>query len=75
MLLLQERRSSETDEHGVGHHRLHELLKLAALRAVTLVYEHEYLTDRWAGLVLQVLDESLEVVNVLVAEFVHQRTQ
>jgi len=75
LVLLQQRRAGEADEHRVRHHRRHHLVQLAALRAVALVHEHEYFAHRRAGLALQVGDELVEVIHVAPAELVHQRTQ
>ena len=75
LVLLEQRRAGEADEHRVGQHRLHRPVQLAALGAVALVHEHEDLADRRAGLGLQLLDERVEVVHVLAAELVDQRAE
>ena len=75
LVLLQQRRAGEADEHRVGHHRLHHAVQLAALRAVAFVHEDEDLADGRAGLRFQLLDEGVEVVHVLAAELVDQRAE
>ena len=75
LVFLEQRRAGEADEYGVGHHRLHDAVQLAALRPVALVHKHEHLADRPAGLGFQFLDEGVEVVHVLAAELVDQRAQ
>jgi hypothetical protein len=50
-------------------------VQLAALSAVALVNEDEDLAHGLAWPGFQFLDESLEVIHVLAAEFVHQRAQ
>ena len=49
-IFCQQRRPGEPDEHCVGHHRLHNAMQLAALRAMALVHEHKDLANCPAGL-------------------------
>src|SRR5713101_2716494 len=74
-VFLEEGCASEADEGGVGHHRVHHPVQLAALAAVAFVHENEHLAHGRAGLRLESLDEGLEVVDVLTAELVHQRAE
>jgi hypothetical protein len=75
LVLLEQGRGGETDEHGTGEQGLHRLVELAALRAMALVHEDEQLTDGRAGLVLELLDERVEVIYALLAELVNQRAK
>ena len=74
LVLLQQRRAREPDEHRVLQDRLHGPVQLPALRPVAFVHENEQLPVRLAGLSLQIADERLEVVHALHPELVHQRT-
>ena len=75
LVLLQQRRTGETDEHRVGHHRLHHPVELAALGAMALVDEDEDLAHGLARLAFQVRDEGVEVVDVAAAELVNEAAQ
>ena len=72
LVLREKRRAGEADEYRVGHHRLHHAVQLAALRAMALVHENEYLAHGRARLRLQLFDEGIEIVNVLTTEFVYE---
>ena len=74
-VLLEQGRAGEADEYRIRHHRLHHPVQLAALRAVALVHEHKHFPHGEAGPGLQLLDIGVEVVHVLGAELVYQRTQ
>ena len=75
LVLLQERRAGEADEHGARQQRLHRLVQLAALGAMALVHEDEQLADRRARLLLQFLDERIEIIHALLAELVDKRAE
>ena len=75
LVLLEQRRAGEADEHRAGQHRLHRLVQLAALGAVALVHEDEQLAHGRAGLLLQLLDEGVEIIHALPAELVDQRAE
>jgi hypothetical protein len=47
-------------------------MQLATLGTVALVHEDEQLADRWARLLLQLLDEGIEMVPAFLAKFVDQ---
>ena len=74
-VLLEQRRTGETDKNGIRHHRLHHAMQLAALGTVALVHEYKHLTNGRAGLSFQFFDIGIEIIDVLVAKLVHQRAQ
>ena len=74
-VLLEQRCPREADEDGTGQEDLHRLVQLAGLRAVALVHEHEQFPYGRAGLLLQLFNEGVEVVDTPVTELVHQRTE
>ena len=73
LVVLEQRRAGEADEHGARQQRLHRLVQLARLGAVALVDE-----DEDVALGAEVLREALldlldEGVDVLVAELLAAR--
>src|SRR5262249_26146232 len=76
-VFLEQRRAGETNEDGVGQHRLHRPMQLAALAlgAVALVYKNKNLAHCLAGLGLQFLDERVEVFYIPPTELVDEGAQ
>ena len=63
LVLLEQRRAGEANEHSARQQCLHRLVQLAALRAMAFIHEDEQLTDCWTRLLLQFLDEGVEVID------------
>ena len=69
-VFLEKGSAGEANEHGVWQQSLHDSMKLAALGAVALIDKDEQLANGWARLCLELLEESLEVVNTADAKLV-----
>ena len=72
LVLLEQGRAGEADEHGLGQQRFHHAMQLATLGAVALIHEDEQLPHCRAGLGLDLFEIGLKVVDIAHAELVHQ---
>ena len=72
LVLFEQRRAGETDEHGARQQCLHRLVQFAGLRAMALVHEDEQFADRRTRLLLQLLNEGVEILHALLAKLMNQ---
>ena len=61
----------EADEQRAGQQRFHGFVQLAALRAVAFIDKNKQFAGGMARLALQLLDESVKVVDIAFDELVH----
>ena len=71
LVLLQERRAGEADEHGLGQDGLHGLVQLAGLGAVTLIHKDKELAlalEIAGQLALNIIDKAGGFLILILAQ-------